>query len=106
MPAPTRLPEAFRALQSGKLPRKAGMIVVRHGQQYEFTLQAETLSVSGLALPKVEGASGRELQTLRIDALRHLVETLDLLYDTYGNRRTGPDWTGELSRIRTWLTAA
>ncbi len=103
---PTRLPEAFRALQSGKLPRKAGLILVRHGQQYEFTLQAETLSVSGLALPKVEGASGRELQTLRIDALRHLVETLDLLYDTYGNRRTGPNWTGELSRIRTWLTAA
>lgn len=103
---PTRLPEAFRALQAGKLPRKAGMILVRHGQQYEFTLQAETLSVSGLALPRVEGASGRELQVQRIDSLRHFIETMDLLYDTYGQRRTGPNWTGELSRIRTWLTAA
>ena len=28
---PTRLPEAFRALQAGKLPRKAGLILVRHG---------------------------------------------------------------------------
>jgi hypothetical protein len=82
------------------------MILVRHGQQYELTLQAETLSISGLALPKVEGASGRELQLQRIDLLRHLVESLDLLYDAYGNRRTGPNWPGDLSRIRTWLTAA
>jgi hypothetical protein len=43
---PTRLPEAFRALQAGKLPRKAGLILVRHDQQYELTLQAETLAVS------------------------------------------------------------
>ena len=44
---PTRLPEARRAIQSGKLPRKVGLIVVRHDQQYELTLQAETLAVSG-----------------------------------------------------------
>ncbi len=103
---PTRLPEAFRALQAGKLPRKAGLILVRHGSQYEFTLQAETLAVSGAALPKIEGASGLELQVARIDALRHLVETLDLLYDAYGRRRTGEDWTGELGRIRRWLGSA
>ncbi len=103
---PTRLPEAFRALQAGKLPRKAGLIVVRHGQQYELTLQAETMSVSGANLPKAEGASGREIQVARVDALRHLVETLDLLYDAYGRCRTGPDWSGELGRIRRWLQAA
>ena len=103
---PTRLPEAFRALQSGKLPRKAGLIVVRHGIQYDLTLQAETLAVSGAGLPKVEGASGREAHEARVDTLRHLVETLDLLYDAYGRRRTGPDWAGDLGRIRDWLAAA
>lgn len=103
---PARLPEAFRAIQSGKLPRKAGLILVRHGSQYEFTLQAETMAVSGLALPKPEGVSGPEAQLARIDSLRHLVETLDLLYDAYGQRRTGPDWAGNLGRIRQWLTAA
>src|SRR3954447_15865441 len=103
---PTRLPEAFRALQAGKLPRKAGLIVVRHGVQYELTLQAETLAVSGAAVPKTEGVSGYEALCARVDGLRHLVETLDLLYDAYGRRRTGPDWTGELGRIRRWLTAA
>jgi hypothetical protein len=103
---PTRLPEAFRALQSGKLPRKAGMIIVRHGAQFDLTLQAETMAVSGLALPKVEGSVGRDLQLARIEHLRHLVESLDLLYDAYGRRRIGPDWTGELGRIRRWLQAA
>jgi hypothetical protein len=103
---PTRLPEAFRALQAGKLPRKAGLIVVRQGQEYELTLQAETLTVSGANLPRIEGASGREIQVARVDGLRHLVETLDLLYDAYGRRRTGPDWGDVLGRIRRWLRAA
>lgn len=103
---PTRMPEALRGLQSGKLPRKVGLILVRHGAQYELTLQAETLAVSGLALPKVEEARGYELHCARIDSLRHLVETLDLLYDVYGRHRTGPDWSAELNRIRHWLQAA
>jgi hypothetical protein len=103
---PSRLPEAFRALQAGKLPRKTGLIVVRHGAQYELTFQAETLAVSGANVPKPEGVSGTEAQAVRIDSLRHLVETLDLLYDAYGRRRTGPEWNRELGRIRRWLSAA
>jgi hypothetical protein len=103
---PTRLPEAFRALQAGKLPRRAGLVIVRQGAQYELTLQAETLSVSGLALPKAEGVQGRQAHLVRIESLRHLVESLDLLYDAYGRRRIGPDWSGDLGRIRRWLQAA
>lgn len=103
---PTRLPEALRALQSGKLPRRAGLIVVREGSQYELTLQAETLSVSGAALPKIEGARGPELQFARVDSLRHLVETLDLIFEAYGRHRTGMDWSGVLGRIRNWMKVA
>lgn len=103
---PTKLPEAFRAIQAGKLPRKAGLILVRHGFQYELTLQAETLAVSGASLPKPEGVSRDEAKPARIDGLRHLAESLDLLYDAYGRCRTGPDWNGELGRIRRWLQAA
>ena len=103
---PTRLPEAFRALQAGKMPRKAGLEFVRHGEQYALTLQAETLAVSGLALPKVEGAGPEEVRLARIESLRHCVQTLDLLFDAYGRRRTGTDWDGDLGRIRRWLQAA
>ncbi|HEY8505855.1 MAG TPA: hypothetical protein VIL46_14820, partial [Gemmataceae bacterium] len=42
---PSRLPEAKRAIQAGKQPRKAGLTLVRHSQQYELTLHAETLAV-------------------------------------------------------------
>jgi hypothetical protein len=103
---PTRMPEAFRALQAGKLPRKAGLVIVRHGQQYELTLQAETLAVSGAALPKAEEVSGHEAQLARLEGLRHLVETLDLIYEAFGRRRSSRDWAGELGRIRQWLSAA
>jgi hypothetical protein len=106
--APTRLPEALRALQSGKLPRKAGLILVRHAAQYEFTLQAETLAVSGAALPKPEedGLSAHEVKNARVDSLRHLTETLDLLFDTYLRRRASKAWSKEVDRIKRWLTAA
>jgi hypothetical protein len=105
---PTRLPEAFRALQAGKLPRKAGLILVRHGAQYELTLQAETLAVSGAMLPKPEdeGLSAQEARIARIDRLRHMTETLDLLFDAYRRRRTSSSWSEEVGRIKGWLTAA
>ena len=105
---PTRLPEALRALQAGKLPRRAGMILVRQGAQYELTLQAESFAVSGAALPKPEEGplSPSEFRIARLESLRHLTETLDLLFAAYLDRRTSTLWTEELGRIRGWLQAA
>ncbi len=105
---PTRLPEAIRALQAGKLPRRAGMILVRQGAQYVLTLQAESFAVSGLALPKPEDGplSPSEFRVARLESLRHLTETLDLLFAAYLDRRTSQIWPEELGRIRGWLTAA
>jgi hypothetical protein len=103
---PARLPEAIRALQSGKLPRKVGLALTRHGAAYDLTLQAESLAISGLALPKPEDVDRNGERNARIDALRHLVESFDLLYAAYVLRRTGPEWSNELGRIRRWLQAA
>jgi hypothetical protein len=105
--SPTRLPEAFRALQSGKLPRKAGMIIVRHGAQYELTLQAESLAITGALLPKPEERlAPYEAKCERVDGLRHLAQTLDLLFDAYRSRKTAGTWAEEVGRIKKWITAA
>ena len=39
----------------------------------------------------------------RVGQLRHLVETLDLLYDAFLNRRLGAGWPEELERVQKWL---
>jgi hypothetical protein len=100
---PTRLPEARRAIQSGKLPRKIGLTLVRHDRQYELTLQAETLAVGSAKLPTPEGEEERARLEERIDILRHLVETLDLLYNQFGKVRVGDSWQKELTKMQKWL---
>jgi hypothetical protein len=101
--SPTRLPEARRAIQSGKLPRKCGLILVRHDAQYELALSAETLAVTGAKMPAPESGEERARLEERVTQLRHLVETLDLLYDAYGNVRASGEWAKELAKMQKWL---
>jgi len=100
---PTRLPEARRAIQAGKLPRKAGLTLVRHDSQYELTLSAESLAVSGARLPAPEASEERARLDERVVQLRHLLETLDLTYDAFGRKRASDDWAGELAKMQRWL---
>jgi hypothetical protein len=100
---PARLPEARRAIQAGKLPRKAGLTLVRHDHQYELTLQAETLAVSGARLPAPEEVEERARLEERVTLLRHLLETVDLLYDAFGRVRLGESWPKELVKMQKWL---
>jgi hypothetical protein len=100
---PTRLPEARRAIQAGKLPRKVGLTIVRHDHQYELTLQAETLAVSGARLPAPEASEEHARLEERITQLRHLLETLDLLYDAFNEKRAGDAWSKELAKMQKWL---
>ena len=102
---PTRLPEARRAIQSGKLPRKCGLTVVRHDQQYELALHAETLAVGSAKLPPMpeEVTDARAKLDERATQIRSLVETLDLLYDAFGKRRFGKEWEQDLPAIQHWL---
>ena len=79
------------------------MILVRHGQQYELTLQAETLGVSGAKLPALEAGEERARLEERVGQLRHLTETLDLLYGAFLKTRLGAGWPGELGRVQRWL---
>ncbi len=101
---PAQLPESRRAIQSGKLPRKVGLIVSRQGEQYDFTLQAETFNISAARLPKIEedghGLAGEEE---RVEQLRHLSDTVDLLFVAFLERRFSTNWESECEQIRAWL---
>ena len=101
--APTRLPEARRAVAAGKLPRQAGLILVRHDEQYELTLQPELLSVHGA---KLSGSAERDERLRfagRVGQFRQLMETIDLLLDAFLARRLTAGWTQEAERLRCWL---
>lgn len=102
---PTRLPESRRAIQSGKLPRKCGLTLVRHDQQYELAIHAETLAVSSAKLPPPpeEVTDARAKLDERATQVRGLVETLDLVYDAFGKRRFGKEWEEDLPGIQRWL---
>lgn len=102
---PTRLPEAKRAVQSGKLPRKVGLTLVRHSEQFELTLHAETLGVGGakLPLPPDDITQARAKLEERARQIRSLIETLDLLYDAFGQQRFGKPWPDTLAKMQKWL---
>ena len=102
---PTRLPEARRAIQSGKLPRKVGLTMVRHDQQYELAIHAETLAIASAKLPAMpeEVTDARAKLDERATQIRGLLESLDLLYDAFGKKRFGKEWETELTAMQKWL---
>jgi hypothetical protein len=101
--APTHLPEAVQAIRSGKLPRKAGLTLVRHGEHYDLTLQAESFAATGARIRVEETAEGRGFVEDRIESLRALRETLDLMFQAFCERRIDKQWPAELSRLQDWL---
>ncbi len=68
-----------------------------------MTLQAESLAIGGARLPAPEGDDDRARLEERVAQIRHLLETLDLLYQAFLGRRLSDDWTKELGRIKKWL---
>jgi hypothetical protein len=101
---PSRMPEARDALRSGKLPRKAGLVIDAFGQQYSLTLSAETLAMTGVKLPEVEKAeSARVLFEERVALLRDLGKAIDALFDTFLKTRASSAWEGHVGRVRKWI---
>lgn len=101
---PTRLPEALEAVRTGKLPRKAGLTMARSGQQYDLTLQAESLAISGAKLTKDPDAEGRAMLESRIDAIRQLNDTLDRLYEHFLGIRLAATWEEQVEKISRWAS--
>jgi hypothetical protein len=94
----------MEGIRSGKMPRKAGLTLVRLGQQYELTIQAESLAISGAKLTKDPDAEGRQVLESRIDAIRQLNETLDRLYELFVSTRVSLAWAEQAERISRWAS--
>ena len=103
--SPVRLPEAMHAIGAGKLPRKSGLVVARQDYQHDLVIQAETFSVSGAKcqVSSTDDGEKSDAHEERIAALRHLVETMDLLFAAFCQRRFGKPWKREAEEIRRWL---
>jgi hypothetical protein len=101
---PSRMPEARDALRSGKVPRKAGMIIDAGRQQYAFTLNPEQMSLGAAKLPEVEDAeSPRTLFEERVSLLRDLCAAIDGLFATFLKVRASSGWEGHVNGMRRWI---
>ena len=101
---PTRMPEARDAIRTGKLPRKAGIILEQAGNQYSFTFNPETFGCNSTKLPDVEEAeTPRVLFEERVTLLRDLCGALDALFATFLKQRASSAWEGQTNNLRRWI---
>lgn len=101
---PAQMPEARDALRSGKLPRKAGLVLDADGQQFTLTFNPEAIGFGSAKLPDVEEAeTPRVLFEERISLLRDLCGTVDGLFEAFLKVRTGGGWEGQMLNIRKWI---
>jgi hypothetical protein len=101
---PSRMPEALDALRSGKVPRKAGLILDAIGNQFTLNFNAETFALGSLKLPDVEEAeTPRVLFEERITMLRDFCQCLDNLYAAFLKTRTSGGWESHVATMRRWI---
>ena len=104
---PTRSVEAAKALQSGKWPRRMGLLVAAHGQEFECTLQGDRFAVGGLKLqPPEEAANTPRLEIEdRLDRLGTFDAVLVALYDQFLRERFGREWPTRRQQVSEWINA-
>lgn len=114
--APTRRPEASKALQHGKWPRRCGLIIsapsgglasdVRGSDDLQWTLtfQADRFQVSSAALPEIDEArSAREIIEQRIARMLALDDVLVALYDAFLTIRFSRGWGAHREQLSSWI---
>jgi hypothetical protein len=103
---PTKVAEAAKALASGKWPRKVGLTLAAHGQEYRLVLQGDRFAVSGLALPKPDEENRltpRQTLEQRIDHLLTVDRLLVLLFDAFLRERLSAAWPTRAEQMKEWI---
>lgn len=104
--SPIALPEAQLAIRMGKLPRKAGLTLVREGEQFDVTLQAETFSFGSARISQVGEDPGARDSLDRIESIRELADTVDSLFAVFFEKRIAGGekvWKSESKKMLDWL---
>jgi hypothetical protein len=101
------MPEARDALRTGKVPRKAGMVLDVSKMQFSLTFNPESFSIGAARLPDVEEAeTPRVVFEERIALLRELSKSIDGMYESFLKVRASSSWEGQTSSIRRWIRQA
>ena len=101
---PSRLAEAGEAMITGKWPRKMGLLLSDGEHQWELSLHADRMVVSGAAMPEIPDAqSPRELVEARVQLIRTLAQTLDGMYQAFLEHRTSSSWSTRRQAIEKWI---
>jgi hypothetical protein len=99
----SQMPEAMDGLRSGKVPRKATM-VLDGGGQYYFGFNAESFAFGTMKLPEVEEAENeRVLFEERIALLRDGCKMMDGIYAAFLKLRASSGWESAAGRMRKWI---
>lgn len=104
--APTRRAETARAVQLGKWPRKAGLLVSQFGRTWQCTLQGDRFEISGLKLPKPEDKpqSLRAAIEERLDSFATFDAALMAMYRAFIEVRTSRGWDSCRTEMRNWIS--
>ncbi|GAB5406745.1 MAG: hypothetical protein Aurels2KO_49760 [Aureliella sp.] len=101
--SPIELAEARQAIQTGKLPRKAGLTIVAGGEQYDIVLQAESFGVSGAKIQRDDSENSYSTED-RVNSVRAMRNTIDALFFYFCSRRISEQWQDDLSNMQSWLS--
>ncbi len=102
--SPSESTEAREALRRGKRVAKVKVRVVKEGREWQVTMAAQTLGLSGIKIPAVLG----EAEDDRFYERMYLIEELEgILRGLYGQflavRLDEKAWDAEVTRVRTWV---
>jgi recombination associated protein RdgC len=103
------LKEGKEALRQGKKITAARLRVAYENTEWEFTFKADRFHFQSMKLPTLPENDGdqidRDGQLLeRIDLIEKAAGMMDLLFQSFLQRRLAGNWDGELARMHRWIS--
>lgn len=102
--SPATSPEATTAVMEGKKLRRARFKLSCDGVDWIATIDAETMAISGLNVPRAGRLPFDELLRFRCDFIMEFESMLTELWGTFLEIRLDPsEWNRELKKIHGWI---